>query len=112
MSTPPLKPGPLHVLLALAHQDLHGYALLRTVHEQSGGRVSLRTGSLYRHLAALIDAGLVTQLDNAAEDDARRSVYYRLTSRGRAMLAEQRTYLSELTGLLDALALPRPRSRA
>jgi DNA-binding PadR family transcriptional regulator len=100
---PLLKPGPLHVLMALALGDLHGYALLRAVHEQSGGRVVLRTASLYRHLADLIDAALVVSLDTAASDDPRRRAYYRITPHGRAALERQRVYLTNVVATLNAL---------
>lgn len=100
---PPLRPAPLHVLLALAAGDLHGYALLRAVHEQSGGRVILRTASLYRHLADLMDAGLVVSVAPSASDDPRRSAYYRITARGRAALERQREYLTDVVAALNAL---------
>ncbi len=107
----PLKPAPLHVLLALAHADLHGYALLRAVLEQSGGRVVLRTASLYRHLADLMDAGLVLSIEPSASDDPRRSAYYRLTSRGRAALERQRVYLTDVVAALNALTPAMRRGR-
>lgn len=108
---PPLKPAPLHVLLALAHGDLHGYALLRAVHEQSGARVVLRTASLYRHLADLMDAGLVVSIEPAASDDPRRSAYYRITACGRAALEGQRVYLTDVVAALNALTPAMRRGR-
>ena len=38
-SSPPLAPAVFHILLALSDQDTHGYAIMQTVREQSGGRV-------------------------------------------------------------------------
>ena len=55
----PLKPAVFYILLALAERDSHGYAVMQAVRERSAGQVPLGTGSFYRHLAQLIDDGLV-----------------------------------------------------
>ena len=69
----PLKPAALHILIALADGDCHGYAILQAVRERSSGRVPLGTGSLYRHLAKLLDAGWGTEAAaRRADDDPRR----------------------------------------
>jgi DNA-binding PadR family transcriptional regulator len=93
----PLKPAVLHILLALAEEDRHGYAIMQAVREQSRGAVPLRTGSFYRHLAALIRDGLVTEApERPPEDDPRRGAYYRLTDEGRRVLAAERQRLLDL----------------
>ena len=93
----PLKPAVLHILLALADEDRHGYAIMQAVNEQSGGTVPLRTGSFYRHLSKLIDAGWVAETAlRAAGDDPRRGTYYRLTARGREALDVERRRLVSL----------------
>src|SRR5262245_40118630 len=85
---PPLKPAVFHILLALADQDRHGYAIMQAVREQSGGQVPLRTGSFYRHLSKLIDDGFVVESPTRpAGDDPRRGAYYRLTALGVRVLA-------------------------
>ncbi len=100
----PLKPAVFHILLALAHQDLHGYALMQAVGEQSGGRIVLRTGSLYRHLGALVDEGLVGDAPRRRQvADSRRGTDYRLTARGRDVLEQERLYLTEVMTALKAL---------
>ena len=72
----PLKPAAFHILLALADRDRHGYAVMQAVREQSAGRVPLRTGSFYRHLARLIDARLVSEAPGKRpDDDPRRGAY-------------------------------------
>ena len=81
----------------------HGYRILHTVREQSGGRVPLGTGSLYRHLSRLIDAGLVAETDAEDGADPRRGTYYRLTPRGRQFLAAERDRLASLVRALDGL---------
>lgn len=102
----PLKPAALHILRALADKASHGYGVMVAVREQSGGRVPLQTGSFYRHLSKLIDAGLVDEAPRARSgDDPRRGAYYRLTPLGRQRLAAERRRLAELVAVL------RPASR-
>jgi DNA-binding PadR family transcriptional regulator len=100
----PLSPAVFHLLLALAQQNLHGYALMQAVGEQSGGRLRLRTGSLYRHLAALIDEGLIAEAPRRRKvEDPRRGTDYRLTASGRRVLDEERCYLAEVLTALESL---------
>jgi DNA-binding PadR family transcriptional regulator len=93
----PLKPAVVHILLALADDERHGYAIMQAVRDQSGGGVPLRTGSFYRHLSQLIEAGLVAEAATKRHgDDPRRGAYYRLTPRGRDALNAERARLVEL----------------
>jgi DNA-binding PadR family transcriptional regulator len=103
-----LKPAVFHILLALAEAPAHGYAAMQTVRDQSGGAVRVSTGSFYRHLSLLMHDGLVEETAGPAQDDPRRGAYYRVTSRGRAVLAHERERLAGLVAALDAL---RPASR-
>jgi len=79
----PLTPIAFEVLLALADEDRHGYAILQAVEERTRGVLPLRTGSLYRILGGLLDGGLVAELPGGR--DARRRVY-RITPKGRDVL--------------------------
>lgn len=79
----PLRPVDLQILLVLAEHDLHGYGLMKEVERQSGGKVKLEVGSLYRVLGRLLDKGLIA--DDGEPDvasDARRSKTYRITETG------------------------------
>jgi DNA-binding PadR family transcriptional regulator len=86
----PLAPATLHILLALAAEDLHGYAIMQEVARQSGGRYKLGPGTLYDNLQRLADQGLVQEVARRAgsrpsgEDSRRR--YYRLSGQGRGVL--------------------------
>jgi DNA-binding PadR family transcriptional regulator len=103
-SAAPLKPAVFFILLALAEADRHGYGVMQAVRERSGGQVALRTGSFYRHLSRLIDVGLVAEAaSRPADDDPRRSAYYRLTARGHRALAEERRRLARLVAAIDGL---------
>ena len=100
----PLKPAVFHILLALAGADNYGYAIMQAVREQSRGIVPLQTGSFYRHLARLIDEGLVSAAAAPRASDPRRSSYYRLTPRGRRALSAEQRRLSDLLSTLEGLA--------
>ena len=80
---PPLTPLSMHILLALAEHDLHGYALMRAVRQQSGGAVSPGTGSLYAALQRLVDDGLIRVVKTDDCSSGRRGSTYRLTPTGR-----------------------------
>ena len=55
--------------MALARVPSHGYGILKSVRDQSDGRVQLETGPLYRHLRRLLDEGLVAEVDAPAQVD-------------------------------------------
>ena len=79
-----------HVLLALAGGPLHGYAITNTVAAESDGTVTPRAGSLYRVIARLTMAGLVTESSgarNAPPHPGHARRYYALTAAGRRALA-------------------------
>jgi len=104
-----LKPAALHILLALTEGDAHGYAIMQAVRARSAGKVGLGTGSFYRHLAKLIDAGLVAEVDTRRPaDDPRRGANYRLTSRGRQALNAEKRRLADLIAAIDGFS-PSPR---
>ena len=80
----PLPSAAFNILLALAGKDLHGYAIMRQVEQQTGGRVRLGPGTLYGSLRTLLEASLIEELDGSAgsEDSSERRRYYRLTLAG------------------------------
>ena len=101
-----LKPIALHILLALADRDNYGYAIMQAIRDQSGGDVPVQTASFYRHLAALMDEGLVAEAAaRRPGDDPRRGVYYRLTPRGRQVLAAEKQRLIELVTQMNKVRL-------
>jgi DNA-binding PadR family transcriptional regulator len=105
-TTKPLKPAVFHILLALAGRDNYGYALMQAVRDASDGHVPLSPGSFYRHLAKLMDDGLVVEAaPRRAGDDPRRGTYYRLTPRGHGVLADERRRLAALVAAIDGLGL-------
>ena len=84
---------------------------MQAVRHGSGGRVPLSTGSFYRHLAKLIDGGLVAESTvRRTGDDPRRGAYYRLTTHGHRVLTEERQRLLSLVAAIDELT-PVPQKR-
>jgi len=79
----PLTPLDFEILLALSDADLHGYAILQRVEARVRRVLPLRTGTLYRALARLSEAGLIETTAAAASGGDERRRYYRITSTGR-----------------------------
>jgi DNA-binding PadR family transcriptional regulator len=104
----PLSAAALHILLALAAEDRHGYGIMREVARQSDGRYKLGPGTLYDNLQRLLDQGTVEESSpRSVRDDPRRR-YYRLSRFGRGLLA---TEIARLDGLVREAKLhlkPRP----
>src|SRR5579875_2091438 len=92
----PLPPAALHILLALAGEDRHGYGIMREVKRQSDGQYRLGPGTLYDNLQRLLDKGLVAESTKAAPNEDPRRRYYRLTNLGRQVLAAEITRLEEM----------------
>jgi DNA-binding PadR family transcriptional regulator len=89
VSETPLTPPLFHVLVSLADEDKHGYAILNDVDERTGGEVALSTGTLYGIIKRLLASGWIAEVRGRRVDDDERRRYYRLTPSGReAALAE------------------------
>jgi DNA-binding PadR family transcriptional regulator len=99
-SNPPLTPAMFHVLLALAGDDLHGYAILKEIELRTSGEVKLSTGTLYGIIKRLLNDGLIIERRErpAARDDERRR-YYRLTPQGREVAAAEAERLEKVVAL-------------
>jgi DNA-binding PadR family transcriptional regulator len=93
----PLSPATLHILLALAEADLHGYAIMQEVRRQSEGRYKLGPGTLYDNLQRLVEQGLVREVPRSARDADSRRRYYRLTAQGRGVLTAE---IARLEGVI------------
>jgi DNA-binding PadR family transcriptional regulator len=109
----PLTPAMFHVLLALAGEDLHGYAILKEVEVRTAGKVKLSTGTLYGIIKRLLADGLVAELRSRpaeSQDDERRR-YYRLTSAGRQIAAAEAERMDEMVSAARARnLLKKPRT--
>jgi DNA-binding PadR family transcriptional regulator len=97
----PLTPSMFHVLLALAGDDLHGYAILKEVELRTGGKVRLSTGTLYGIIKRLLSDGLIVELRSrpAESDDDERRRYYRLTPHGRQVATAEAERMDEILSI-------------
>ena len=77
------------VLAILSERDSYGYAIIKRVQELSGGHMEWTDGMLYPVLHRLERLGHIKARWELAESGRRRK-YYRITSRGRDQLAEER----------------------
>jgi DNA-binding PadR family transcriptional regulator len=100
----PLTPAMFHVLLALAGEDLHGYAILKEVGLRTAGKVRLSTGTLYGIIKRLLSDGLIADLRArpAESGDDERRKYYRLTPLGRQLAAAEAERMDEVLAIARA----------
>ncbi len=97
----PLPTSTFHILVALSDSDLHGYAILQTVEANTGGKVRMSAGTLYRSIQRMLEQGLIRELRErpAPELDDERRRYYGLTSFGRSVAQAEMGRLADLVAL-------------
>lgn len=103
----PLPASVMHIIVALAGGEKHGYAIMREVEELSGGAVTMGPGTLYGSIKRMIDQGLLEETDerpDPALDDERRR-YYRLTEFGERVGSAEHARLRRLVSAADARRL-------
>ena len=96
----PIRPSALSepvllILLSLADQPRHGYAILQDIAKMSDGRVRLSTGTLYGALRRLLEEGWIERFKD--EDNSRGKQAYRLTSLGQRNLQQEVHRMKQLT---------------
>lgn len=87
----PLSPLAFQVLLSLADDSRHGYAIIQEIAARTGGVVSMRTGTMYLLLQRMVADGLIEESvtrPKTDQDDERRR-YYAPTPLGRAVVAAE-----------------------
>ena len=94
MESLPVTEPVLLILLSLAGQPRHGYAILQDVEEMSEGCVVLSTGTLYGALRRLLDDGWIDRVKE--ENSSRGRQAYRLSARGRRNLQLEVSRLKHL----------------
>jgi DNA-binding PadR family transcriptional regulator len=100
----PLTPAVLHILLALADGEKHGYAIMREVEVRTGGAMRMGPGTLYGSIQRMLKDDLIieaqTRADPAHGDERRR--YYRLTGFGQQVLRAEAQRLEQLVRLAES----------
>lgn len=97
MESLPLSEPVLLILLSLAGQPQHGYAILKDVQRMSSGRVVLSTGTLYGALRRLLDDDWIERYEE--EETPRGRQAYRLTPQGRRNLQLEIDRMRHITRL-------------
>ena len=94
----PLPVAQLHILLALADGEKHGYAIMSEVEVVTEGSVTMGPGTLYGTVKRMLNAGLVEETDERPDpelDDERRR-YYRVTGLGERVLDAEVARMEQL----------------
>lgn len=95
------------ILLALAREDLHGYAIIKAVQQQWGATFSPGTGTFYSALNRMNKEGILREVTASAgtqEMNSRRR-YYAITEFGRQVLRAEAQRLDKLVTAARSLKI-------
>ena len=100
----PLTEATFLILLSLAPQPKHGYAIMKEVLSMSEGRVQLSTGTLYGALKRLLDSGWIRRTSDGetpplSENSNRPRKAYELTEQGRQVMHSEAKRMQSLVDL-------------
>jgi DNA-binding PadR family transcriptional regulator len=100
----PLPVATFHILMALADEDRHGYAIIQEVAARTNEEIRLSAGTLYRSIQRMIEQDLIVEVHErpAPEVDDERRRYYRITKFGAAVARAETSRLQELLRLARA----------
>lgn len=103
----PLQPTTFHILVAVADEDRHGYAIIQDVAARTAGELKLSAGTLYRSIQRLLEQGLLVETDDrpAPELDDERRRYYRITPLGTAVAKAEARRLTQMIRMARARGL-------
>jgi DNA-binding PadR family transcriptional regulator len=95
----PLSEPVLLILLSLAAEPRHGYAILKDVEELSGNRIRMSTGTLYGAIRRLLEDRWIERFREVEAPRDRQA--YKLTSIGRRVAMEDVRRMKLLTRLAN-----------
>ena len=97
----PLPEATFHILMAVAEDDRHGYAIIQEVATRTDGALKLSPGTLYRSIQRMLEQGLIQETAErpAPELDDERRRYYRITPFGRVVAKAEARRLAQLVKL-------------
>ncbi len=100
----PLPAAVFHILMAVADEDRHGYAIIQEVMTRTSGDVRLSPGTLYRSIQRMLEQDLIVEVHErpAPELDDERRRYYRITTFGKKVATAEVQRLAELLKLARA----------
>lgn len=100
----PLPPATFHILLAVADEDRHGYAIIQEVAARTAGEVRMSAGTLYRSIQRMVEQDLIEESaarPSPEQDDERRR-YYRITPFGREVARAETARLQAMVRIAQA----------
>ena len=108
----PLPQAVFQILVALADQDRHGYAIMQDVVARTGGALRLSPGTLYGSIKRMLEDGLIVEVDDrpSPEEDDERRRYYRITQFGRDLAKAEADRLTVLLRQARAVGLASKRA--
>jgi DNA-binding PadR family transcriptional regulator len=97
----PLPTATFHILLALADEDRHGYAIIQDVAMRTNDALRLSAGTLYRSIQRMLEQGLIVETRDrpAPDEDDERRRYYRITALGTGVAKAEARRLTQLVRL-------------
>src|SRR5262245_48013009 len=99
MSQAPMTEAILLVLMSLAEEPRHGYAIIKDVEQMTTGRVQMSTGTLFGAIQRLLEQGWIQPVEEEESPRGRR--IYRLTPVGRRNLKQEFARMKDLTRIGD-----------
>jgi DNA-binding PadR family transcriptional regulator len=96
-----MQDSTFHILMSLAEEERHGYAIIKDVEASTDGELRLSPGTLYRSIQRMLEEGLIVESNRRpakALDDERRR-YYRITPAGVAAARAELRRLAQLVRL-------------
>lgn len=101
LSLLPLPLATFHILLAVAGDDRHGYAIIQDVAARTDGQLRLSAGTLYRSIQRMLEDGLIVEAKErpAPDLDDERRRYYAITPFGARVARAETRRLRDLVRL-------------
>ena len=100
----PLPSATFHILMALADEDRHGYAIIQDIASRTNGTLQMSAGTLYRSIQRMQEQGLIIETRDrpAPEEDDERRRYYRITRFGLTVAKAEAGRLTQMVKLARA----------
>lgn len=92
------------ILSVLDEGPSYGYAILKDINSKAEGVLKFGEGTIYPVLHRMEDKELISSKWGKCEKTGRKRKYYRITPKGRKLLADNREYWKVLVGLMGKFA--------
>lgn len=94
----PLTAVVLHILLALADGEQHGYAIAQEIERTTDGQIRMGPGTLYGSIQRMLASAVIEEVPQRrrTEGDDERRRYYRMTAFGRRVLTLELERLADV----------------